>query len=411
VINLLHINPQEQCMLRCGTPVGAVMKGRSFQPPTLASALSLHQRFAQATGLVWLLERQVQLPCQQLIQDRYQSKALHRTISLIMSVPMVFYLTAQFAALGNTIASLSQGAVPAVVGQIILAIVMLLYETLGGLKGVAITDVLQGILLLVGTLATCGVLSAIYGPFDAAYLRIITNTRYARVSIRTLIHIYSHTYTWRCLRVYEHTHYHFLPIVCYFAQVPGMFLGIYGTNPNFLATEVAAGGYFGSAMDELLRGDIGTIFTGGIVLLGSLAAIMSTADSAIISCSNVVTIDLIKGWLWPMCKGGVEPNGKQTMLVSKIASLIIVIFGVLLCNLNLNLSALFVLQGALLCQATPAYILGLYHPTILDQSILAGMVVGTIVLIVRAREHTHAHAHILHTYACARTHTYTHTGA
>jgi hypothetical protein len=145
---------------------------------------------------------------------------------------------------------------------------------------------------------------------------------------------------------------------------------------------VAAGGYFGSAVDVLLQGSSGTIFTGGIVLLGSLAAIMSTADSAIISCSNVVTIDLIKGWLWPMCNGGVEPNTKQTMLVSKVASLIIVILGVVITNLNLDLSSLFVLQGALLCQATPAYILGLYHPTIMDGSINTGMVFGTIVFAV-----------------------------
>jgi hypothetical protein len=130
------------------------------------------------------------------------------------------------------------------------------------------------------------------------------------------------------------------------------------------------------------HGGQGTIFTGGIVLLGSLAAIMSTADSAIISCSNVVTIDLIKAWMWPMCNGGVEPNARQTLLVSKVASLIIVILGVLLCNLNLNLSSLFVLQGALLCQATPSYLLGLYHPTIMDGSILMGMSVGTITFLI-----------------------------
>jgi hypothetical protein len=135
-------------------------------------------------------------------------------------------------------------------------------------------------------------------------------------------------------------------------------------------------------MDELLRGTAGTVFTGGIVLLGSLAAIMSTADSAIISCSNVVTIDLIKAWLWPMCNGGIEPNTKQTMLVSKIASLIIVMLGVIITHLGLRLSALFVLQGALLCQATPAYALGLYHPTIMDTSILMGMTIGTIVFLI-----------------------------
>jgi SSS family solute:Na+ symporter/sodium/pantothenate symporter len=97
---------------------------------------------------------------------------------------MVFYLTAQFAALGNTIVSLSQGAVPAIVGQIILAIVMLLYETFGGLKGVAITDVLQGCLLLVGTLATCAVL----GAKMRAHTHLFTH-------MRAHTHTHTHTHT------------------------------------------------------------------------------------------------------------------------------------------------------------------------------------------------------------------------
>jgi hypothetical protein len=135
-------------------------------------------------------------------------------------------------------------------------------------------------------------------------------------------------------------------------------------------------------MDQLLQGSMATCFTGGIVLLGSLAAIMSTADSAIIACSNVVTIDLIKGWIWPACAGGVEPNAKQTMLVSKVASLIIVILGVLITNLGLDLSSLFVLQGALLCQAIPAYACGLYHQNIMDGSINTGMLLGTTAFFI-----------------------------
>jgi SSS family solute:Na+ symporter/sodium/pantothenate symporter len=334
-----------------------------------------------------------------LVQDRYNSKGLHRAISLIMSIPMVFYLTAQFSALGNTIVSLSQGAVPAVVGQIILAVVMLLYETFGGLKGVAITDVLQGCLLLLGTCSTCVVLGVTYGPFPDAWERIVEN-RPEWNEMPTMVQkvdIFSFMCSQLAFPIYPHVlqrvvaaestnvlklSWATLSIVCYFAMVPGIFLGVYGRDPNFLAGEVASSGFFGSAMDALLQGSTGTVFTAGIVLLGSLAAIMSTADSAIIACSNVVTIDLIKAWLWPMCNGGVEPNAKQTMLVSKVASLIIVILGVLITNLGLDLSALFVLQGALLCQSVPAYVLGLYHKTIMDGSVNMGMLIGTTVFFV-----------------------------
>jgi SSS family solute:Na+ symporter/sodium/pantothenate symporter len=335
-----------------------------------------------------------------LIQDRYNSKILHRGISLIMAIPMVFYLTAQFAALGSTIVSLSQGAIPAVAGQIVLAVVMLLYETFGGLKGVAITDVLQGCLLLCGTISTCAVLGISYGPFPDVWQRIITSTRPVWNEVPTFaekVDVFSFMASQLAFPIYPHVlqrvvaaestgvlklSWATLPIVCYLAQIPGIFLGIYGRDPNFLPYTVAPAGYFGDAMNVLLHGSGATIFTAGIVLLGSLAAIMSTADSAIISCSNVVTIDLIKGWLWPMCNGGVEPNAKQTMLVSKVSSLIIVILGVLVTNLDINLSSLFVLQGALLGQAVPAYLLALYHPTIMDNSVVAGMGVGVVVFAV-----------------------------
>jgi SSS family solute:Na+ symporter/sodium/pantothenate symporter len=335
-----------------------------------------------------------------LIEDRFNSKILHRAISIIMAVPMVFYLTAQFAALGSTIVSLSQGAVPAVAGQIVLAVVMLLYETFGGLKGVAITDVLQGCLLLLGTLCTCGLLAITYGPFPQVWQRIISTNRLNWNLVPTFaekVDVFSFMASQLAYPIYPHVlqrvvaaestnvlklSWATLPIVCYMAQIPGMFLGIYGADPEFLPFPVEPSGYFGEAMNVFLHGNGASIFVAGIMLVGSLAAIMSTADSAIISCSNIVTIDLVKGWLWPMCNGGVEPNARQTMLVSKVASLIIVILGVLITNLDIDLSSLFVLQGALLGQAVPAYLLALYHPTIMDKSLEIGMLTGIVVFAI-----------------------------
>jgi Na+/proline symporter len=333
------------------------------------------------------------------IEDRFASKALYRAISLIMAVPMVFYLTAQFAALGNTIVGLSQGAVSAVAGQIVLAVIMLLYETFGGLKGVAITDVLQGCLLLTGTIATCFVLESRYGPFDVAWQRIITTNRpewKLTPSMDEKINIGSFMASQLAFCIYPHVlmrvvaasstnilklSWGSLSVVCWLAQIPSMFLGIYGADPQFLPQEVNPAGFFGAAMDVLLRGSTGSVFTAGLVLIGSLAAIMSTADSAIIAVNNVVTIDIGKKWVWPALKGGVEPTDQQTFMMSKIVSVVTVFLGVLITNLDISLSALFVLQGALLCEATPSYVLGLYHPTIRDSSLVAGMSVGTLVFL------------------------------
>jgi Na+/proline symporter len=209
------------------------------------------------------VERKYNSPAS-LIQDRYNSKALHRSISLIMAIPMVFYLTAQFSALGNTIVSLSQGTVPAIVGQIVLAIIMLLYETFGGLKGVAITDVLQGCLLLTGTVSTCFVLAIVYGPFPDAWQRIIgeggTREEWAMYPTMTeKVGYLSFVVSQLAFPIYPHVlqrvvaaestdvlklSWATLSIVCYFATVPGLFLGIYGRDPNFMPREVDSQGYF-----------------------------------------------------------------------------------------------------------------------------------------------------------------------
>jgi Na+/proline symporter len=137
-------------------------------PVVVAGFITVSSRLREVS-----VERKYNSPVS-LIRDRYQSKALYLTISFFTALPMVFTMATQFAALGNTIVSLSQGAVPAVVGQIILAVVVLLYVTFGGLKSVATTDVVQAGLLLVGTLATFAALCAVYGPFDQAYLRMTT---------------------------------------------------------------------------------------------------------------------------------------------------------------------------------------------------------------------------------------------
>jgi Na+/proline symporter len=129
---------------------------------------------------------------------------------------------------------------------------MLLYETFGGLKGVAITDVLQGCLLLVGTVATCFVLGVTYGPFPEAWQRIITTTRTSWANVPTIaqkIDFFSFMCSQLAFPIYPHVlqrvvaaestnvlklSWATLSIVCYFAMLPGVFLGIYGRDPNFL---------------------------------------------------------------------------------------------------------------------------------------------------------------------------------
>ena len=60
------------------------------------------------------------------------------------------YTQLQLKAMGAAVEGITQGAVPSAYGIIALAIIMVIYETLGGMRSVAWTDVIQGVVLLVG---------------------------------------------------------------------------------------------------------------------------------------------------------------------------------------------------------------------------------------------------------------------
>ncbi|WP_255343336.1 sodium:solute symporter [Geomicrobium sp. JCM 19038] len=84
------------------------------------------------------------------ISYRFESKRVTIVAILLMLWGLGNYLLEQLVAIGHAVSGLTAGAIPygyAVIGFIV---VMLIYEWLGGMRAVAVTDVLQGIILLVG---------------------------------------------------------------------------------------------------------------------------------------------------------------------------------------------------------------------------------------------------------------------
>ena len=72
----------------------------------------------------------------------HRQPAAHRRISN--------YLLAQLMSMGHITAGLSGGAVPYWAGVVLLTLVVLIYETVGGMRAVAWTDLVQGVMLVTG---------------------------------------------------------------------------------------------------------------------------------------------------------------------------------------------------------------------------------------------------------------------
>ena len=81
---------------------------------------------------------------------RFGSPTLTLVANVLLVAAISNYLLAQLVAMGHITAGLSGGAVPYWVGVVLLTLVVLVYETVGGMRAVAWTDALQGVMLAVG---------------------------------------------------------------------------------------------------------------------------------------------------------------------------------------------------------------------------------------------------------------------
>ena len=84
------------------------------------------------------------------IDHRFASPLLSLLANLLLLVVVTNFLLAQLMAMGHIVGTLSGGALPFWAGVVGLGLVILLYETVGGLRAVAWTDCIQAGLLLVG---------------------------------------------------------------------------------------------------------------------------------------------------------------------------------------------------------------------------------------------------------------------
>ena len=117
------------------------------------------------------------------------------------------------------------------------------------------------------------------------------------------------------------------------------------------------------------------IFYWAMVILfgGIIAAIISTADSALLAFSSIISKDLYGRFIHK------HAPEKKKILVGKLAGIVAV--GLLLIiawNPPGTLYQIFVLKFELLIQIAPAFILGLYWPRLHRAAVFAGMLAGAL---------------------------------
>ena len=109
------------------------------------------------------------------IHFRFKNTKLTLFAASLCLIALANYILTNLKAIGYIVVSVTGGVIPFAYGVIALSLVMVVYETMGGMRSVAWTDSLQGIILMFGVITIFITIQIEYGGFEFIYNAIQTS--------------------------------------------------------------------------------------------------------------------------------------------------------------------------------------------------------------------------------------------
>ncbi|MEM7482820.1 MAG: sodium:solute symporter family protein [Acidobacteriota bacterium] len=329
------------------------------------------------------------------LAKRFASPVLNYLSATIFVVTLFNFLLAQLMAMGHAFSGLTDGAVSFATAVLVGAVVILVYELLGGMRAVAWTDVLQGGLLFGGLLVVVILLSFEVGSPAAviASVEAVAPEKVASPSLRVclvwasnflLLGLGAPLYPQAIQRIYAArsmvtlrralSAMAFLPLIAITTVVLiglagiALFPGIEGADADQITFRVLA---------HLVEIQPLAYLPVLVVMMAVVAAIMSTADSCLLSLASIFTKDFLAR------ARGLDAAGAERLL--RWGPLFSITVMALLVGVALTprttLWGLLVIKFEILIQMSPAFVLGTLHDAddpaaYTSRDILLGLVLG-----------------------------------
>jgi len=323
------------------------------------------------------------------IDHRFGSPLLTFIANLLFIIVLANYLLAQLMAMGYVVAGLSGNLLPYWMGVVVFTLVIIIYENLGGMRAVAWTDCIQGLMLLAGLL---GLLWAVVpGPqslrLTTEWLMVhqphkiaLPSWEISRTWISTilLIGFSAAVYPQAIQRIYAARNIRvlkrslslmvFMPLV---TMTLVLLIGILAIQ-EFAELEGVAGD---QVMPLLLRQWAQQSYwlyaMAILVVTGILAAIMSTADSALLTLSSILAKDILGSTL---LKHAVE--ARLTQIGKLLSWLIMAVLIPIAVVPRITLWGLTELKMEILIQVSPLFLLGLTWRKFTARAAVVGLLGG-----------------------------------
>ena len=332
------------------------------------------------------------------LNDRFHSRALTVCAVTLGIIALCNYILTNMLVLGRLVEWLSGHQISFSTGVIVLAIIMVVYEYLGGMRSVAWTDMMQGCILLVGVTLIFGAIFFHNDGVSGLVSRLqehkpealvpptATENRewWSRIvlfffGISMYPHAIQRVYAARSEATLKKSLQFmvFLPLVTTLFMVllglmgAGKFPGLDKTDSDritlFMLQDLAKAGESGLAQGLVV------LFVAAIV-----AATMSTIDSALLAISSLITKDIYQPLRPAAGQHQLTAFGKSA---SVVLMAITVGFAIHLKD-STTIMALIKLKLELLCQIAPAFFLGLHWKSLRGSAVLSGLLVGTATAVV-----------------------------
>lgn len=332
------------------------------------------------------------------IYHRFGSHPLRVLTVLLLCWGLANYILEQLVAMGHGVEAISNGRLTFMQGVLLLVAVMLVYESLGGMRSVAWTDVVQGSLLLVG----CGVILYILLtsegglPAAAATIEETAPQKLTSPDAQALRGWISKLLMLGLgVALYPHAVQRIFAARDEFSLRRSLaamaFMPLGTTFLAFLIGFIALSRFPGLSQGESDRvtiyvlGDIvhHSAFTYWLVVFvfsALVAAIMSTADSALLSMGSMFTKDIYKNYL------NKDATSREMLIVGKTFSWGVMAFLILMAWVSLKTESsiwmLIELKLEFMVQLSPVFLLGVYWRSMSARATFAGMVLGTLFTLV-----------------------------
>jgi Na+/proline symporter len=319
--------------------------------------------------------------------DSPLARVLTFSVGLLMTIALGNFLLAQLQAMGEVTSLVTGEIVPYSWGVVGLAGMILFYATRGGMRAVAWTDAGQGILMLLGLAALLSWLLSVAGGLGAV-TRAVAEARPEAVAVPdaelcatwfstiALLGLASVIYPQAIQRIYAartgralRQSFAWMTWMPLATTLVVTLIGVAAISRVDLASGVATDG----VMPVLLRewatsgalGQAGAI----LVFIGALSAIMSTADSCLLSLGSLMVRDLM---------GQTGADAGTTRLGKVLAGLILLSMIPVALQRDVTLWRLIELKMELLIQCVPSFLIAINWRRLSVGPTLAGLVVGTV---------------------------------